>query len=185
MRQLPFDKLRLLRVGEWVALLTAVGLAVVAALRDSVALAGWSAAGVVLLLGGAALLAGRLAAALLVTRRQAEEQARALHESEIRTRTIVDTAADGIVTIDERGIVESFNAAAGRIFGYSADEVIGQSISLLMPSPEREEHQGHVAHHIRSGEAKGIGVARERVGLRKDGTAIPIESAVSEVRLPG
>ncbi len=77
-----------------------------------------------------------------VTERKRAEQAVA--EREARIRAILDTTVDGIITIDARGIIESFNLAAERIFGYAAGEVVGQNVSMLMPSPYRDEHDGYL-----------------------------------------
>jgi PAS domain S-box-containing protein len=107
----------------------------------------------------------------------------ALREREARIRAILDTTVDAIITIDEQGIIESFNLAAERIFGYAAAEVLGQEVSLLMPSPYREEHRGYLARYLRTGEKRIIGIGREVVGRRKDGTTFPMDLAVSEVRL--
>ncbi len=107
----------------------------------------------------------------------------ALRESAQRMRAIWETVVDGILTIDERGIVESLNPAACRIFGYAVDEVIGRNVSMLMPAPYREEHDGYLANYLRTGDAKIIGIGREVTGLRKDGTTFPMDLAVSEVRL--
>ncbi len=109
--------------------------------------------------------------------------AAALHEAEERMRAILDTAAEGIITTDETGTVESFNRAAQQIFGYSAEEVIGRNVSLLMPSPHREQHGRYMAEYLRTGQAKVIGIGREVMGCRKDGTTFPMDLAVSEVRL--
>jgi PAS domain S-box-containing protein len=113
-------------------------------------------------------------------RKLAEER---LRESEARTRAILTTAADGIITIDERGIIQLFNPAAESIFGYAAEEAIGRSVSMLMPSPDRENHDSHIARYLRTGEKRIIGIGREVMGRRKDGTDFPMELAVSEVRL--
>jgi PAS domain S-box-containing protein len=107
----------------------------------------------------------------------------ALRDREARLRAILDTAVEGIITIDERGIIESINPAALRMFGYTAGELIGRNVSVLMPSPDRERHDDYIAQYCRTGQAKIIGIGRETVALRKDGTVFPIELAVSEVRL--
>ncbi|MGD2109449.1 MAG: PAS domain S-box protein [Phycisphaerae bacterium] len=99
-------------------------------------------------------------------------------------RFVVEAAVDGVITIDDQGVVNSFNPAAERIFGYRLDEVIGKNVNMLMPSPDREQHDGHIARHLQTGVSKGIGKGRERTGRRKDGTTIPLEIAVSEVALP-
>ena len=107
----------------------------------------------------------------------------ALRESEKRLRAIWETAVEGIVTIDERGSIESLNPAASRIFGYVPEEVIGQNVSILMPSPDREKHDGYIANYLRTGQAKIIGIGREVVGQRKDRTLFPMDLSISEVRL--
>lgn len=116
----------------------------------------------------------------ITRRKQAEE---ALRESESRMRAIFDTAVDGIVTIDERGTIERFNPAAERMFGYTEAEVTGKNVSMLMPSPYHEAHDGYLAHYLQTGEKKIIGSGREVVGLRKDGAVFPMDLAVGEMRL--
>ena len=115
-------------------------------------------------------------------RKQAEE---ALRESQARIQAILDTAVDGIITIDEQGIVEIANPAVERLFGYAPADLIGRNISILMPSPHRERHDQYLAHYLRTGEAKVIGIGRELDGLRRDGTTFPLELALSEVRGDG
>ena len=108
-----------------------------------------------------------------------------LEESAAKTNAILDTAVDGIITIDERGIVESFNQAAERIFGFSASEVIGNNVNMLMPSPYREEHDDYLRHYRATGEKRIIGIGREVTGRRKDGSTFPMDLAVGEVQLSG
>jgi hypothetical protein len=107
----------------------------------------------------------------------------ALRESEERTRAIVETAVDGIITIGEDGRIESFNPAAERMFGYAAPEVLGRNVSVLMPSPHREEHDGHIARYLAGGEARIIGIGREVEGRRRDGSVFPLDLAVAEFRV--
>jgi PAS domain S-box-containing protein len=104
-----------------------------------------------------------------------------LQESESRLKAIVDTAADAIITIDKAGCITSFNAAAERMFGYSASEVAGKNINMLMPSPYREEHDRYLSRYLQSGVAHIIGVGREVSGRRKDGSTFPVDLAVSEI----
>ncbi|HWC61145.1 MAG TPA: PAS domain S-box protein [Verrucomicrobiae bacterium] len=107
----------------------------------------------------------------------------AVKDREERLRAILETAVEGIITIDEHGIIESVNAAAERIFGYSSAEIIGKNVSLLMPSPHREAHDGYLDNYLRTGHAKIIGIGREVAGRRKDGTIFPMDLSVSEVKL--
>ncbi len=107
----------------------------------------------------------------------------ALREGEVKTRAILETSVDGIITIDEWGIIETFNTAAENIFGYAAEEVIGRNIKVLMPSPYRQEHDGYLRNYLETGYRKIIGIGREVVGRRKDGSVFPLELAVSEVNL--
>ncbi len=125
--------------------------------------------------------AGRESSIRILVRQRTDE----LAASEDRTRTIVDTAADGIVTIDVSGIIETFNRAAQDIFGYSSQEVVGRNVKMLMPDPYREEHDGYLRKYLDTHEAGIIGTGRELVGLRKDGTAFPMHIVVSESRSQG
>ncbi|MBI1785631.1 PAS domain S-box protein [Candidatus Sumerlaeota bacterium] len=106
-----------------------------------------------------------------------------LSDSAERLRAIFDTAVECIITISSEGIVEAFNNAAQKLFGYAPGEVIGRNVKMLMPSPFREEHDAYIANYLNTGKAKIIGIGREAVGKRKDGTTFPMKLAVSEVKL--
>jgi PAS domain S-box-containing protein len=106
-----------------------------------------------------------------------------LEDTEERLRAILETAVEGIITIDERGIIESMNPAAEATFGFNAQEIIGKNVSCLMPSPYRDEHDGYMANYLRTGHARIIGIGREVMGQRKDGSVFPMDLAVSEVKL--
>lgn len=110
----------------------------------------------------------------------AEEQKR---EREARLQAILDTAVEAIITIDEQGRCESLNGAAEQMFGYRADEVVGQNISMLMPEPYCSEHDGYIREYLKTGKKKIIGIGREAIGLRKSGEEFPIHLSVSEIRL--
>ncbi|MBI3839852.1 MAG: PAS domain S-box protein [Planctomycetia bacterium] len=116
-----------------------------------------------------------------VVERKRSEQA--LRESEARSRAILDTAADGIVTIDDFGVIESVNQMTDRMFGYAHRELIGKNIRTLMPSPYREQHDEYLARFRRTGKSNIIGTRRPFAGVRSDGRIFPIEISVSELRL--
>jgi PAS domain S-box-containing protein len=119
-------------------------------------------------------------------RRQAEERALLetedfLRVSRERLRAVVETAADAIITINATGIVQSVNAATERMFGYTAAEVIGQNVKILMPPPYREEHDTYLTNYANTGVKKIIDIGREVVAQRKNGSTFPVDLAVSEV----
>jgi two-component system sensor kinase FixL len=101
---------------------------------------------------------------------------------EAHLESILATVPDAMIVIDERGAMQSFSAAAERLFGYSASEVLGSNVKLLMPSPYRENHDGYIDRYLRTGERRIIGIGRVVVGERKDGSTFPMELAVGEMR---
>jgi two-component system, LuxR family, sensor kinase FixL len=109
----------------------------------------------------------------------------ALHEREARLRSILETAPDAIIVIDERGVIESFSSAAERLFGFAAAEAIGRNVNILMPPPYHERHDGYIRHYLETGERRIIGIGRIVVGQRKDGSTFPMELAVGEALMNG
>ena len=95
-------------------------------------------------------------------------------------RALIATAVDGIIVIDVHGTIQVYNAACERLFGYHADEAIGQNVKMLMPSPYHEEHDGYLSRYRKTGEKRIIGIGREVVGRRKDGTTFPMYLSVGE-----
>lgn len=102
---------------------------------------------------------------------------------EIWLKSIVDHIVDGIVGIDERGCILTFNPAAERLFGYQAAEMIGQNVNVLMPEPYRSAHNDYVANYLRTGQRKIICIGREVTATRQDGSEFPIDLAVSTFRI--
>ncbi|MBN4059362.1 PAS domain S-box protein, partial [Dehalococcoides mccartyi] len=125
----------------------------------------------------------------ITERKEAEERRQAaeasLRDSESRTKAILDLAVDAIITISDKGKIESANKAAERVFGYTADQMIGNNVSMLMPSPFHEGHDQYLGNYQKTGEKKVIGIGREVIGLRSDGSTFPMELSVSEVTLGG
>lgn len=105
--------------------------------------------------------------------------------SEERLHAVVANAGDGIVTIDSNGLIESFNPAAERLFGYAAAEVVGRNVSLLMPEPHRGRHDGYLERYLRGQGANLIGTVRELSARRKDGSEVPVGLSVGEMVLGG
>lgn len=115
------------------------------------------------------------------TRARAMATLRNLTDREAHLRSILDTVPDAMVVIDETGVIQSFSHTAERQFGWTADEVIGQNVRMLMPSPYRENHDGYLERYLTTGERRIIGVGRVVVGERKDGSTFPMELSVGEM----
>ena len=113
------------------------------------------------------------------------EAEKAIQASASRLQTVLNNVVDGIVTIDTKGTVQSFNPAAEGIFGYTADEVLGNNIKMLIPPPYQAEHDGYLESYQKTGKAHIIGIGREVEGMRKDGTIFPVDLAVSEMQIDG
>ncbi len=115
-------------------------------------------------------------------RSRAETSTRDALGREAHLQSILDTVPDAMIVIDERGIMQSFSAAAERLFGHTAASVLGSNVSMLMPSPYREAHDSYLERYLRTGERRIIGIGRVVVGQRKDGSTFPMELAVGEMR---
>ena len=102
-----------------------------------------------------------------------------------RLDTILSTTVDGVIVIDTLGRIEAFNRGAERLFGHSERDVLGRNVSVLMPSPHREEHDTYVASYLTTGKAKIIGLGREVQALHSDGTTFPVHLSVGEMTAPG
>ena len=123
----------------------------------------------------------------IVERRTAEldKATQLAWDGQARVDAILDTVIDAIITIDEVGTVETYNPAAEKIFGYSADEVIGKNVNCLMPNPYREEHDAYLRRYHQTDEPHVIGIGREVVGRRKDGSTFPMDLSVSKMLVRG
>ncbi len=113
----------------------------------------------------------------------AEEAARKrIAAREAHLQSVLDTVPDAMIVIDVRGVMQSFSAAAERLFGYTSAEAIGQNVSILMPGPYKEQHDGYLTRYLTTGERRIIGIGRLVVGLRRDGSTFPMELSVGEMR---
>jgi PAS domain S-box-containing protein len=139
--------------------------------------------GILLMVLVAAYYGRQIARRMARDARQRDHSVAWLRYAEARTRKILDTAGDGIITVDGKGIVKSFNRAAARIFGYKPAEIVGGKLSMLITVPQRPGRSDAIASMVGTGEAKIIGVRGEVAGRRKDGTTFPVEPAVSKIRL--
>jgi two-component system sensor kinase FixL len=105
-----------------------------------------------------------------------------LAQREAELRSIYDTAPDALIVIDEKGMMQTYSAAAERMFGWTPGEVLGRNVNMLMPAPYRAEHDGYITRYLTTGERRIIGVGRTVSGQRKDGSTFPMELAVGEIR---
>lgn len=113
-----------------------------------------------------------------ITSQRAIEQE--LRSNEAHLRSILSTVPDAMIVIDEKGTVLSFSAAAETLFGYREEEIVGSNVSRLMPSPDRERHDGYLQRYLTTGERRIIGIGRVVFGQRRDGTKFPMELSVGE-----
>ncbi len=135
------------------------------------------------IIGVVALVLGLVLAVNMTLRyRQIYQQ---VQRSESQLRAVVDTAVDGIITIDGRGRIVSFNGAAERLLGWTAQEVIGRNVSMLMPEPDSGAHDGYLEHHLQTGLTSVIGSGRDVQALHKDGSPIAVRLAVGRVANQG
>lgn len=140
----------------------------------------WVAAGVFLIMGSVLATGG----AWLKRSRDREQSSRAtLARREAHLTSIIQTVPDAMIVIDEAGIIRDFSETAERQFGWSASEALGRNVSILMPSPYREAHDGYLQRYYATGERRIIGIGRVVVGERKDGSTFPMELAVAEMSL--
>jgi two-component system sensor kinase FixL len=114
--------------------------------------------------------------------KQSQELAR---ENEARLRGVLESAVEGIVTINEQGTIESVNSSVGKTFGYTSEEILGQNVRMLMPEPYGVSHDQFLRNYMNTGLRKIIGIGREVIGRRKDGSTFPIDLSVSEVQTGG
>lgn len=131
------------------------------------------------LVGGGASWRGDL---LRRSRLAAAASAEQAFAREAHVKSILDTVPDAMIVIDDRGTMQSFSAAAERLFGYSAEEVLGKNVKMLMPAPYRESHDGYLQRYMRTGERRIIGIGRVVVGERRDGSTFPVELNVGEMK---
>jgi PAS domain S-box-containing protein len=118
----------------------------------------------------------------ITERKRAEHE---LRQAEERMRSVVDHVVDGIITIDASGLIRSFNPAAEKLFGFSRTEAVGRNVNMLMPEPYHTQHDRYLENYLGTGHAQIIGIGREVVGQRKDGSTFPMELAVSEFSMDG
>ena len=108
-----------------------------------------------------------------------------IDQNEASLAAVLKTAIDAIITIDDRGVIQQANHAVQKLFGYSVDEIVGKNVAMLMPEPDRSRHDRYLSRYQETRQAAIIGVGREVIGRRKDGSLIPVDLAVSEMNIDG
>ncbi|MCE7870979.1 PAS domain S-box protein [bacterium CPR1] len=126
-----------------------------------------------------------MAAMVLGTAADCEVMRRKMLEQLSMNQTILDMAVDAVLTIDERGIIQSANRATEKLFGFRVEELLGQNVKILMPDPYRAEHDAYMRRYIETGQARIIGLGRQVTARRRDGSLFPAHLAVSELNLNG
>jgi two-component system sensor kinase FixL len=131
--------------------------------------------------------AGRLIGSSKVARdiTHAKRAQIALEQREAHLKSVLDTVPDAMVVIGRQGTIQSFSATAARLFGYTENEAIGRNVSMLMPSPYREQHDQYLRRYLQTNEPRVIGKGRVVVGLRRDGSTFPMELAIGEMKSGG
>ena len=124
---------------------------------------------------------------MFVTGEQPEDKRAdvALRLADARWRAVVDAAVDGIIVIDARGRIEAFNHAAEQMFGHTEAEVLGRNVSILMPEPDRSQHDGYLKRHLQTGERRIIGIGRSVTAVRKTGQQFPVHLSVGAMEVDG
>ncbi len=163
---------------------TLLSLAAAIAVSGGAALATPSSAVDIIAFGLVGITMAWFGSRLKRSRAQSANRQRELEIREAHLQSILDTVPDAMIVIDENGVMQSFSSAAEQLFGYSAQEAIGKNVSMLMPAPYREAHDGYLSRYRQTGERHIIGIGRVVVGERKDGSTFPMELAVGEMR-PG
>jgi PAS domain S-box-containing protein len=119
---------------------------------------------------------------VVAERKQRQKELKSLDE-QLKTQIILDNVVDAIITIDEYGIIQTFNQGARKLFNYAEGEVVGLNVSMLMPNPDRKQHDAYLSRYLSTKIPHIIGIGREVVGLKKDGTEFPMDLAISQVNL--
>ena len=166
------------------------GLALGGAYWESGPLAIWST--ILVALGSTAVMAVVFAVKqrALAARMKAEVELRkrvetAVEEQRLRLQAIIDSAVDGIITVNAKGIIQHWSPGAQNLFGYTDEEVTGQNVDMLMPEPYRSNHDGYIARHQAGGDPRIIGIGREVTGLRKDGSTFPMDLSIGYAEVSG